>query len=116
MPGENGEPVYGCKISSKVAGYTDQYIFLPSTGKFNGSEVSDVGSKGYYWTSSLNLRIDENYGGGVINPAPKTRAQEFNYSSMLSSMTYCSRCEETTRYFRTEEDRYVGMTIHCSHS
>lgn len=45
--------VSGYKVTSKVAGYTDKWIFLPAAGcRYNG-DLSLAGSYGYYWSSSL---------------------------------------------------------------
>jgi len=43
----------GYKVQSKKLGYTDKWIFLPAAGYRNGSDFVDVGSYGYYWSSSL---------------------------------------------------------------
>ena len=45
---QNG--VNGYKVTSKTNGNS---IFLPAAGRRNGSSVSNVGSRGYYWSSSL---------------------------------------------------------------
>ena len=45
--------VAGYKVTSKKAGYTDKYIFLPAVGYRLGTVVDDAGSLGYYWSSSL---------------------------------------------------------------
>lgn len=44
--------VKGCKVISKVKGYTDAAIFLPAAGYRDGDSLYYVGS-GYYWSSSL---------------------------------------------------------------
>ncbi len=48
---QNG--INGYKVTSNKAGYTDKFIFLPAAGGRSGSELSDVGSFGGYWSSSL---------------------------------------------------------------
>lgn len=45
--------VNGYKIKSKKSGYTDNWIFLPAAGCRYYSGLYDVGSRGYYWSSSL---------------------------------------------------------------
>ena len=45
--------VYGAKVSSKISGYTDNWIFLPAAGYRRNSIVNDAGSGGHYWSSSL---------------------------------------------------------------
>ena len=44
--------VYGYRVTSNVSGYTDNSIFLPANGMFNGSSLSDGGTIGNYWSSS----------------------------------------------------------------
>ncbi len=46
--------VNGCKVTSKKAGYTDKFIFLPVAGNRFDSDLYNVGSLGLYWSSSLN--------------------------------------------------------------
>ena len=45
--------INGYKVTSKKAGYTDKFIFLPMAGDRNYSDLSCVGSNGNYWSSSL---------------------------------------------------------------
>ena len=49
---QNG--VYGYKVTSNKAGYTDKSIFLPGTGYRYDSSLSSGVSDGYYWSSSLD--------------------------------------------------------------
>jgi len=44
--------VAGYKVTSKK--YTNRFIFLPAAGYKNDTNLSAVGSRGYYWSSSLN--------------------------------------------------------------
>ena len=44
----------GYKVTSKKAGHTSQWIFLPAAGYQLGSNLRDSGSFGYYWSSSLS--------------------------------------------------------------
>ena len=48
---QNG--VKGYKVTSKKSGYTNQSIFLPAAGSRRGSSLSNAGSDGDYWSSSL---------------------------------------------------------------
>lgn len=48
---QNG--INGYKVTSNKAGYTDKFIFLPAAGYRYGSDLYNVGSYGYYWSSSL---------------------------------------------------------------
>ena len=45
--------VAGYKVTSKKTGYTDRFIFLPAAGYRDIRYSSNVGSAGYYWSSSL---------------------------------------------------------------
>ena len=49
---QNG--INGYKVTSKKAGYTGKFIFLPAAGDRYGSGLINVGSNGGYWSSSLN--------------------------------------------------------------
>ena len=46
--------VNGYKVQSKKSGYSDQWIFLPAAGYRFDYYLSNVGSYGFYWSSSLN--------------------------------------------------------------
>ena len=48
---QNG--VYGRKITSKMAGYTDNSIFLPAAGMRSGTGFNNPNSYGGYWSRSL---------------------------------------------------------------
>ena len=45
--------VAGYKVTSNKSGYTDRFIFLPAAGYRTSTGLDDVGSYGYYWSSSL---------------------------------------------------------------
>ena len=45
--------INGYLVTSNREGYTDRSIFLPAAGYRGDSLLSDVGSLGYYWSSSL---------------------------------------------------------------
>ena len=45
--------VNGYKVQSKKSGYTDNWIFLPAAGCRYSDTFGNVGSGGYYWSSSL---------------------------------------------------------------
>lgn len=49
---KNGVPGY--KVTSRKSGYTANSIFLPANGMKSGSSVSDGGTVGNYWTSSIS--------------------------------------------------------------
>lgn len=46
--------VSGRKFTSKIAGYTDKWIFLPAAGYRSYDSLLYVGSYGGYWSSSLD--------------------------------------------------------------
>lgn len=45
--------VAGYKVTSKIEGYTDRFIFLPAAGYRDGSKLLMVGNNGEYWSCSL---------------------------------------------------------------
>lgn len=47
--------VRGVKVSGKMDGYTDNWIFLPYAGKRYGIYIGNVGSDSYYWSSSIKV-------------------------------------------------------------
>ena len=49
----NGTGVAGKIFVSTAADYSGNEIFLPAPGYFNGTEISEKGGYGYYWSSSL---------------------------------------------------------------
>ena len=59
---QNG--VYGYKVTSKKSGYTNKSIFLPAAGYRYDSSLSNAGSGGYYWSSSLDT--DTPYGAWYV--------------------------------------------------
>ena len=54
---QNG--INGYKVTSNKEGYADKFIFLPAAGDRYESDLYDVGSNGYYWSSSLDERISD---------------------------------------------------------
>lgn len=50
----NANGLFGMRVTSKVAGYTDRSIFLPAAGYYwDGAWRTDNGGSGDYWTSSF---------------------------------------------------------------
>lgn len=45
--------VNGYLVTSKKSGFADRSIFLPAAGYRYATSLNDVGSYGYYWSSSL---------------------------------------------------------------
>ena len=58
---QNG--VYGRKITSKVAGYEGNFIFLPAAGDRDNSSLGDAGSDGNYWSRTLGGSYPNNARG-----------------------------------------------------
>ena len=79
---ENG--VNGYRVTSKVAGYAGNSIFLPATGYSTNGNVWNAGTAGYYWSSSLN-------------PIDSRKANSFYFSSSY--------------LFIIKESRYFGYPI-----
>ena len=52
-----GTGIAGRIVTSKVSGYAGNTIFLPTAGSRFGTSLGDAGSRGHYWSSSL----DESY-------------------------------------------------------
>ena len=50
--------VNGYRITSKVAGYTSNSIFIPAVGLYYGTEFYNEGSGGRYWSSSFYSATD----------------------------------------------------------
>ena len=46
--------VPGAKLTSKVEGYTDKFLFFPAVGNAVDGEVYDVGDSGCCWSASLD--------------------------------------------------------------
>ena len=62
-----GTGVAGRIVTSKVSGYEGNTIFLPAAGRRNGSNLEDVDSYGYYWSSSLHGVISGNVRDAYFN-------------------------------------------------
>ncbi|MBQ9463215.1 MAG: hypothetical protein IJU68_06110, partial [Bacteroidales bacterium] len=46
--------VNGMLVTSKIAGYTSNSIFLPAAGYRENTDLCNKGSRGYFWSSSLS--------------------------------------------------------------
>ena len=57
---------FGITFTSKVTGFTDKSIFLPSAGSIASSQLRDVGRRGSYWTST-SITIAGNKKGIVFS-------------------------------------------------
>ena len=58
--------VYGYLITSRVEGYTDNYIFLPLSGLKSGTSLYMQRDNGYYWTSSLSVKGDASLARNLV--------------------------------------------------
>ena len=58
---QNG--VYGRKITSKVAGYEGNFIFLPAAGDRDNSSLGEAGAEGNYWSRTLGGSYPNNARG-----------------------------------------------------
>ena len=47
--------VSGYKVQSLKDGFTDNYIFLPMAGEYSNTSSLQVGTYGYYWSSTLHI-------------------------------------------------------------
>ena len=62
MEDYKGTGVNGMLGRSKIAGYTDNTIFLPAAGEWSSNSLNNVGTRGSYWSSSIDeLHSDSRY-------------------------------------------------------
>ena len=105
--------VDGQKVTSKVSGYTDKWIFIPASGYRSGSSTYSVGSYVHMWSSSLYtanpqyalvLRFSPNsiersytqrYEGQTIRPVSDERTHPASVALDKSSVVlYVGRSEQ----------------------
>lgn len=55
----NGTGISGFIVTSKITGYTNNYIFLPAAGYKKGSNTSNAATNGTYWTSSISASASD---------------------------------------------------------
>jgi len=53
--------VKGYKVQSKMAGFTDKWIFLPAAGYRTGNALHGSGTDGNYWTLEYCMEYDDDY-------------------------------------------------------
>ena len=108
---QNG--INGYKVTSNKAGYTDKFIFLPAAGLRYDSDLNDVGSYGFYWSSSLN----ENYSYYAWYLFFYSDSHDLSYNERLvgqsvrpvlqpSSISYSSSANDTIRIYSNGCDDY----------
>lgn len=73
----NRNGVNGYKVTSKINGNS---IFLPAAGGCNGISLYDAGSRGYYWSSSLNTSYPNNAWSIYFNSCSQDRANYARYN------------------------------------
>ena len=81
-----GSGTAGYIVTSKVEGFTGNFIFLPAAGHYGGSHLYDTNKGGMYWTSSL---------------------AEDSFAHIMACQLYFSEGEICTM----PADRQLGMTI-----
>lgn len=64
------------KYTSNVAGYTDKYIYLPYAGNRGLGKISDEGTEGYYWSSTL-LSSDSRYARYIMISTSSSGTNKF---------------------------------------
>ena len=69
--------IKGHRVTSTTEGFTDKYIFLPAAGSRGGLSLSDVGSQGDYWSSSLST--DGPYGAWYVSFVSSTVLRNHNW-------------------------------------
>ena len=108
---QNG--INGYKVTSNKAGYTDKFIFLPAAGLRYDSDLNDVGSYSFYWSSSLN----ENYSYCAWYLFFYSDSHDLSYNERLvgqsvrpvlqpSSISYSSSANDTIRIYSNGCDDY----------
>ena len=76
----------GYTVTSRIAGYTDRYIFLPAAGYMWNDELRKDATEGRYWSSSLGTTMYDEPGAA-------------NYLSLQSrGHTYPSKGERSNGY------------------
>ncbi|MBR3472762.1 MAG: hypothetical protein IKH22_09310 [Prevotella sp.] len=108
--------VYGCKITSKSNGNS---IFLPATGYHLSSSLYDLGTYGYYWSSTLNdgypyrswsLRI------GSSEASPRARYRSYGFTVRPVRLTEAN-LELSSSSLSLDSSTGSGqVTIHCNGS
>ncbi len=51
----------GYTVTSRIEGFEGNWIFLPANGVWDDSRLLDVGTRGYYWSSSIDVTTSSNY-------------------------------------------------------
>lgn len=78
--------VKGYRVTSKVSGYTGNWIFIPCAGSYYNRTLSGVDSNFYYWTSSL--------------------------MSSSAQGAYCAtKMGGTLQFYTSSNSRYMGLPI-----
>ena len=104
--------INGYKVTSNKAGYTDKFIFLPVAGYRDESGLYNVGSYGYYWSSSLGdynsdyawymnfrsgdhgLYCDDRNGGHSVRPVLLPSSTSYGSSANDTIRIYSNGCDD----------------------
>ena len=84
--------VAGSLITSKINGKS---IFLPATGRINGSNHIGVGSQGYYWSSSLYENLCNN--GKCVRVGSSIGRTQSSRNMGLSVRPVCAKIKTEVR-------------------
>lgn len=71
--------VPGYKVQSKKDGYTDNYIFIPAAGYFDGKYVRYKGYKAYIWSSSIDLECSDSASNLSFSPTDHKMRTSWRY-------------------------------------
>ena len=80
----NQNGVRGIKMTSKISGYTDKFIFIPIAGHKEGTSSSNNGNYAYYWVRTLNMTTNSSRANMVFISTAS--------SSLNFSFTWGDRC------------------------
>ncbi len=90
----NGTGVAGTVITSKISGYEGNSIFLPAAGYKINTESKEVGSHGYYWSSTIYVSY-MSYNLDFYN-AQRSRVSNYRYYGMPVRAVICDNDPEIT--------------------
>ena len=90
----NGTDVAGTVITSRISGYEGNSIFLPAAGYKKNTESNEVGSHGYYWSSTIYVSY-MSYNLDFYN-AQRSRVSNYRYYGMPVRAVICDNDPEIT--------------------
>ncbi len=94
----NETGVAGMIVTSNKAGYSDKSIFLPTTGRKIGSSDFNKGSRGYFWSSSLNTNSTIGawyfyFGSNIVDGGSEYRYPGFSVRPVYDDRTHPTSVE-----------------------